>query len=308
MWFEGYTNIVDFPNVLKDALLTAGWQQVPSKIGNNLNDDGYVFTSNGESGTDKITIGWKNAFYGNRTMETDTVGYWCHGYQFFVTEKFTPGQNGQNGTFKNRLSEYHRFCYQEDVGSIASNKVTRWSFKMKYHFSINKNRIIIVTYPMASLPVSTNDMYKYKVVTYVGLIRRFADEDNSDAAVIATSHPIEHAAYSMRMLRDGRRSFGETYVTDGNAVSMYSYGQYGSKPVVLSMPIFRGVEGPRGELDGMLFSRYSEPTNLLPNGGEVIVDGERYLCVMREVYQTGVAIYNNFASAGYYYNLLIKKE
>lgn len=140
MFVSGRCLLHEFPQVLKEIVTSPSdpndpasppmWSMISSNIGTTLNDDGYVFFSQGSDGNQEIYVGIKNALHA-----TSSSWYW--GYRVFVAEKYTPASTqGQNGTFSNVLY---------DGMAVASGAISGYNetnFPIDYWVHVTKDRIV----------------------------------------------------------------------------------------------------------------------------------------------------------------------
>ncbi|MGA4519179.1 hypothetical protein ACPA0F_18135 [Solibacillus silvestris] len=290
MWFEGSVLMKDFPLRLSQLMQTVPpgesepmWRMVSTNIGSSLTDDGYVLHSLGTSGKDSIFIGVKNAL---------TLGNWSRGHRFFIAENYTPGTaTGVNGTFQNVVFNGQRYHWDDNWGGSTIDTLV-----LNYSISITKDRVIFVT----SNNVALSRTESVRAFTYLGLMKRYSEELDSTASVIATNYDVNYNNYgSIRALRNKQLHAGPGYTPKYQRfLQDYGLKGWGNRFLATHIPLHLPTEGYRGELDGILVASYSNDAagqgRTLPEHGSVTINGKEYLCVYKSYYHG--SMHNNFDS------------
>lgn len=308
MWFEGITTPKEFFGVLRDAITSATvpvtnedgtisqvapWTMVSSNVGSTTADDGYVFHSKGSSGKDSLFLGFTNAYHSS----------WNVGPQFFVAENYDPSTIADtNGVFTNRLHESFWLHETTSWGGATEDKMP-----LKYFISVNADRVIIGAMNVGF----SHDPVRYRPLIYLGLMKRYSEERDSGAALIASTNGDVQNSYNwFRVLKDPRGNQNVRYMVETEPIQSSFLPSYGTHNFqAFPIPIYNtlGIEGVRGEMDGMLIVRHASTSvgrNMIRDG-KVMVNGEEYQALTKLYYSQSK--HNNFGPSTTDYTLLIKK-
>lgn len=306
MWFEGTVLMKDFPERLAQLMQTVPpgasepmWRMVSSNIGTTVTDDGYVFHSEGTSGKDSIYVGVKNAMADGNTRNKYSMGH-----RFFIAENYTPdNQMGVNGVFNNLLYTGHSYAHQDNWNGSDYD-----TYILQYRISITKDRIILIT----SNGVAVSRAECVRGLSYLGLMKRYSDELDSTACVIATNYSYPSNSYAnIRVLRNKQLVAGAYYAPKYSAfLNANGLKGWGGNSLATHIPLHSDTEGYRGELDGMLVTSYMNAVDglgrSLPEEGFVTIEGKEYFCVYKTYYHLDK--HNNFDDTTKSYLYLIEKK
>ena len=309
MWFEGSVLMKDFPARLAELMQTVPygssepmWNMVSSNVGQTLNDDGYVFHSQGTSGRDSIYVGVKNAMTAGSDANPNLN--WHLGHRFFIVENYNPSTTtGANGTFNNLLHCGHRYHIVDDWNNSSYSTMV-----LHYRISITKDRVIITT----SNGVALTRNESIRAFTYLGLMKRYSEELDSTASVIATNYDYPSNNYGwIRSLRNKQLVSGGIYTPKyRNFINDAIYKGWGGKFFATHIPLHASAEGYRGELDGVLVTPYhydlSAQGRNVPENGYVTIEGKEYLSLYKPQYHQNRN--NNFDENTVAYAFLIEKK
>lgn len=263
-WFRGTSRAIDLVTDVAGRLSLSGlW----SEIASNRANDGYVFKSQGDYGSDNIVIQLKADLSNHR---------------FFagIAADYTPAPAGANGIFSSYISEYH---YTADAAMGLNAKVNWWLF-------YNAHRVILAT-SFAPVEVGFTANWRNSIL-YLGLLDRMNTSDggcnvllNAKNGTSATSYDAVSRFYTLKS------SDARVLVTDHftatpilNKVKDSTYiGEttnfWTGKPSMFNIGVCDGATGSlRGWLDGMNCQSDTIAASFPAQDGDIVqYNGKNYM-------------------------------
>lgn len=285
-----------FYDVILNALLAAGWQNVTS----NYATDGDVLKSNGISGDKELymqIVPYNAAQFGvsagadtSYSMRTKPYAIWAYRQQ----KKYTPGASGTAGTFSNPSRGFIPFFISPTNGAYSANSASYpIDLTVEYYIHTDKNGLIL----FSKMP----DTYSrsWGMAYYCLPHTLYAKCDGGRGMTAITSN-------SSSAVWVGNVGFMADYPDDGGGADTSGANYYNVTPLSIRPTTYSPNQngkfffseiythndsyGMIAKLDGLLGTFRGG----ISNGDTLSVDGKNYVLVNTTKYPDPYQYYNDY--------------
>ncbi len=255
----------DLYKTLKNAMIAAGWTNISSLFSTDFD----VMKSPGNDGTKNLLLQMRPTNTGNANS-TETTDYSC--WSCRLLDSYAPGATNQAGTIARAATSWYNMDWLSE--NYSQYQVSAGTI-LNYRLLVDKNKIIMVVYPPASL-TGLNP-----VVFFIGLPdSAYCDEPDSRGFIIAKNWGNGSATNVLVSNTPG----GMSTVTAPYwlpSMSQLSPKNPNAAGVYCISEIFYGntSEGPRGKIDGI----FALPNTNILNGDILKIGDKQYQVLLNTV-------------------------